>query len=264
MYLSADYVNSPEKKLRFLERQFESGTTSGVLYLEALQIFQGNPDYLVKLGSFEQQVLYYGIRKEYFKAELAEQFLELIDKKKEYSPIICEILEKLYERKAENRIVAIMCALLLKGGVTGPKALPWYEKGVEQQLRLTNLYEAYMSSLDPNTQKTLPKAAVLYFVFNNKLDYERCAFLYDYVLDNKVLYADVYEKYVVKAKEFVVEQIAKERINRHLANLYAKLVTPDMINFSHSARLLLRISIRESFGSFPIIAFLTDKLLTAS
>ena len=230
LYLSADYVNSPEKKLRFLERQFESGTTSGVLYLEALQIFQGNPDYLVKLGSFEQQVLYYGIRKEYFKAELAEQFLELIDKKKEYSPIICEILEKLYERKAENRIVAIMCALLLKGGVTGPKALPWYEKGVEQQLRLTNLYEAYMSSLDPNTQKTLPKAAVLYFVFNNKLDYERCAFLYDYVLDNKVLYADVYEKYVVKAKEFVVEQIAKERINRHLANLYAKLVTPDMIN----------------------------------
>lgn len=229
LYLSVDYIDSPEKKLRFLEKQFERGTTSVVLYLEAIQAFQNNPSCLKKLDGFEQQVLLYGIRKDCFKPELAEQFLEVADKKKDYSPILMEALELLYEKKADKRIVPIMCVMLLKGGVFGPKALPWYERGIEQQLRITNLYEAYMASIDPDEQKTLPKAAVLYFAYNNKLDYERAAFLYDFVLDNKVLYADVYEKYVVRAKEFIQEQISKERISRHLANLYAKLYTPELI-----------------------------------
>lgn len=230
LYLSVEYIDSPEKKLRFIEDQFDRGTTSVVLYLEALQIFQGNPACLKKLDGFEQQVLLYGLRKDCCKPELAEQIIEIAEKKKEYSPILCEILELLYEKKADKRIVSIMCTLLLKGGIFGAKALPWYEQGVVQQLRITNLYEAYMSSLDPDEQKTLPKAAVLYFVYNNKLDFERAAFLYDFVLDNKVLYEEVYDKYVVKAREFVEDQIGRERISRHLANLYAKLFTPDMIN----------------------------------
>lgn len=229
LYLSEEFFNHPDKKLRFLEKQFDRGSNSVVLYLEALQIFQSNPAYLIRLGQFEQQVLYYGARQDCFQQELTERFLEVLEKKKEYSPILCNLLEILYEKRQDSRIVSCMCAMLLKGGVMGPKALTWYEKGVEQQLRLTNLYEAYMSSIDPNTQKGLPKAAVLYFVYNNKLDYERCAFLYDHVLDNKVLYAEVYERYVLKARDFVLEQIGKERINRHLANLYAKLITPEMI-----------------------------------
>lgn len=247
MYLSEEYVNSPDKKLRFLERQFERGCHSPVLYLEALQLYQSNPARLGKLEDFELQVLYYGMRKDCFGQELVEQFLEVLEKRKEYSPVLCRLLELLYDRRQDGRIVQAMCQFCVKGGVTGPRALPWYEKGVEQQLRITNLYESFLASIDPETRKSLPKAAVLYFAYQNKLDYERQAFLYDYVLDNKVLYAEVYDKYLALAKAFVREQIGKERIGRHLANLYAKLFTPDMIderNASAFAKLLFSTHIQ--------------------
>lgn len=249
LYLSEEYVNSPEKKLQFLERQFERGCYSAVLYLEALQVFQSNPSLLRRIGEFELQVLYYGIRKDCFGQELIEQFLEILEKKKEYSPVLCSLLEKLYEKRKDGRIVQAMCMLLVKGGIIGPKALPWYEKGVEQQLRITNLYESFLSSLDPQTRKGLPKAAVLYFAYQSKMDYERQAFLYDHVLDNKVLYAEVYDKYLAMAKSFVQEQIGKERINRHLASLYSKLFTPDMIteqNAGSFAKILFATKIRVS------------------
>lgn len=236
LFLSEEYNKMPAAKLQFLERQFDRGCTSFVLYIEAMQILNNNPALLRKLGDFEQQVLYYGIRRDYFNQELAERFLGLLDRNKDYAPILCRILEKLYEKRKDARIVQEMCFLLSKGTVTGQKAAVWYERGVEEQLRITNLYESYMMSLDPEKTKTLPKAAVLYFSYQNNLDYKRSALLYDYVLDNRMLYPDCYDKYLMRCQEFVAEQIDKERINRHLANLYNRLITSDMITQETAAK----------------------------
>lgn len=240
LYLSDEFSGRPAEKLRFMERQFELGCRSYVIYVEALQAYLSNPALLRRLGGFERQVLFFGIRQDYFSPDLAERFLELMEKNKEYSPILCRILESLYKKRKDARIVRFLCEQYLRGGVIGPKALPWYEKGVEEQLRLTNLYEAFMASLDPEQRKNLPKAAVLYFSLQNKLDYERSAFLYDYVLDNKVLFADVYDKYVLKCRDFVTEQVAKGRINKHLARIYTRMLTSEMIT-EQNAETIIRL-----------------------
>ena len=240
LYLSEEFVDRPGEKLRFMEKQFDLGCRSFVFYVEALQAYLSNPALLRKLGAFERQVLYYGIRQDFFSPDLAERFLGLLEKEKDYSPLLCDILEKLYQKRKDVRIVQRLCELYVRGGVLGPRSLPWYEKGVEEQLRITNLYESFMSSLDPEERKTLPKAAVLYFSYQNKLDYERSAFLYDYVLDNKVLYAEVYDKYVLKCRDFVLEQISKGRINKHLARLYARMLLPEMIT-QQNADMILRL-----------------------
>lgn len=237
IYLSDEFSKMPIAKFQFIERQFERGSRSFVLYIEALQILNNNPSILRKLGRFEQQVMYYGVSRDYFNAELAERFLELLGKNKEFSPTLCRILEKLYEKRADGRIVQEMCALLARGAVTGPRACIWYERGVEEQLRITNLYEFYMMSLDPESVRSIPKSVVLYFAYQNNLDYSRSALLYDYVLDNKILFADSYDKYLTKCKEFLKEQVGRERINRHLANLYARLITPDMITDKNADKL---------------------------
>ena len=240
LYLSEEFNNLPAARLQFLERQFQRGGKSLVLYIEALQIFNNNSAMLRKLGDFEEQVLYFGVKKDYFGNDLVERFLELLPKNKEYSPVLCRILEKLYQKKKDKRIVQEMCALLARGGITGPSASFWYERGVEEQLRITNLYELYMMSIDPEKQKDLPKAAVLYFSYQNHLDYARSALLFDYVLDNKVLYADVYDKYVLKCRDFVKEQIGKERISRRLANLYSRMLTPEMMQ-QFDPKVLMRL-----------------------
>ncbi len=238
LYLSAEFVDRPAEKLRFMERQYELGCRSFVIYVEALQTYLSNPALLRKLGDFEKQVIAYGIRKDYFSPDLAERYLELLEKDKEYSPVVCRSLERLYRKRKDARIVRHICERFVRGGILGARALPWYEKGVEDQLRITNLYEAFMASLNPEERKGLPKAAVLYFSLQTKLDVERSAFLYDYVLDNKVLYADVYEKYLLKARDFVAEQVAKCRINKHLARLYTRILTSDMITDQNAETVL--------------------------
>lgn len=247
LYLSDEFTKMPVAKFQFIEKQFDRGSNSFVLYIEALQILNNNPSLLRKLDRFEQQVLYYGVRRDYLNAELVERFLELVDKNNRFSLTIYRILDKLYEKRADDRIVQKMCLLLTRGGVTGPKACVWYERGVEDQLRITNLYEFYMMSLNPENVKSLPKAVVLYFAYQNNLDYSRSALLYDYVLDNRLLFSDSYEKYLLKAEEFIKEQISRGRINRHLANLYARLITSEMIteqNAEKLARLFFATKIR--------------------
>ena len=46
------------------------------------------------------------------------------------------------------RILQEVCSLLIKGSKTGPDAFTWYQMGVESHLRITNLYEYYMASVD--------------------------------------------------------------------------------------------------------------------
>lgn len=229
LYLSDELSNLPAAKLQLLERQFDRGGVSRVLYIEALQILNNTPTLLRRIGRFEEQVLYYGITREYLSPEVAERFLEILDARKEYSPVLCMTLEKLYEKRKDVRIVQEMCRLYAKEGILGDKALLWYERGVEHQLRITNLYELYMACLDPEEKRKLPKAAVLYFFYQNNLDYERSAILYNYVLGNKVMFEEIYDKYYLKAREFALEQLEKGRINRNLAQLYERILPPEEV-----------------------------------
>ena len=91
----------------------------------------------------------------------------------------------MYEKKEDVRILQEICSLLIKGSKTGPDAYIWYQKGVESHLRITNLYEYYMASVDMDSAMELPKVILMYFSFQNNLDYEHSAFLYAYLLKHR-------------------------------------------------------------------------------
>lgn len=230
LYLSEEYHKSVTGKWVLLEKQFTAGCYSPMLYIEALSLLNNNPALLRKLGSFEQQVLYYGARQEICKQEIVEQMLYLTGKVKDFSPVLFKLLEKLYRKKNDVRLLQELCTLLIKGGKTGEKYFGWYQAGVEAQLRITNLYEYYMMSLNLNEPQELPKIVLMYFSYQNNLDYEHSAYLYDYILQHKDKLGDIYESYRFRIERFVAEQIQKGHINRHLANLYNSLLKQEMVN----------------------------------
>lgn len=229
LYLSEEYNRSAAGKWQFLERQFYRGCSSPVLYIEALLLVLGNPTLLRKLGEFEQQVLLYGAKQEMLGGEIMEQFLYLVGKGKDYSHTLFLILERCYRRNQDVRVLQEICTLLIKGGRTGQKYFEWYSKGVEKELRITKLYEYFMISIDRNQIQTLPKMVLMYFSYQNNLDYEQSAFLYSYILKHKEEYEELYAGYHGRIERFVLEQIQKEHINRHLAYLYQEFLTPGMI-----------------------------------
>ncbi|MCH5341464.1 MAG: hypothetical protein J1E01_08350 [Acetatifactor sp.] len=230
LYLSQDYHKSVPGKWAFLEKQFEDGCSSPVLYIEAITMINNNPALLRKLGAFELQVLWYGTRQDILRPETEEQLLYLTGKAREFHPVLYRILVKLYGRRSDVRILQEICTLLIKGARTDNRYFEWYKAGVNAKLRITNLFEYYMMSLDLNVNQELPKTVLMYFSYQNNLDYERSAYLYDYIVQRADKLGEIYEVYRPRIEQFVLEQIKKEHINRPLANLYNRLLEPGMIN----------------------------------
>lgn len=229
LYLSEDYHKSATGKWVFLEKQYQIGCSSPVLYIEAVALVNSNPALLRHLGSFEQQVLWYGARQELLKQEVVEQLIYLVDRKKEYTDVLYKILRKLYGKKNDVRILQQICSLLIKGGKVGEPYFDWYRSGVENNLRITNLYEYFMMSLNPEKQPDIPKIVLMYFSYQSNLDYERTAYLYDYILRNESQLGDIYETYRLRIEHFCLEQISKQHINRQLADIYNRILQPGMI-----------------------------------
>ena len=229
LYLSQDFDKSPAGKWAFLEKQFELGCTSPILYIEAITMINNNPALLRKLGVFELQALWYGTKQDVLKQEAVEQLLYLTGKMRDYDPVLFRILVKLYGRKNDVRILQEICTLLIKGSRAGYQYFEWYKAGVSAKLRITNLFEYYMMSLDLSVAQELPRTVLMYFSYQNNLDYEHSAYLYDYILRRADKLGEIYEVYRPRMEQFVLDQIKKEHINRPLANLYNRLLQPGMI-----------------------------------
>ena len=230
LYLSEEYNKSATGKWLFLEKQYAGGSSSPVIYIEALILLNNNPAILRKLGTFERQILYYGAKRDFLNPEAVEQLLYLTGRVREYSPILFRTLKLLYKKQSDQRILQEICTLLIKGGKTGRDYFSWFKKGVEAQLRITNLYEYYMMSLDLNVPCKLPKTVLMYFSYQNNMDYEHMAYLYDHIVQNRDRLGDIYDTYRPRIEHFVLDQIKKGHINRQLANLYNEFLQPEMID----------------------------------
>ncbi len=229
LYLSEEYSRSATKKWMFLESQIEMGCYSPVIYIEALLLLNRNPSLLMKLGKFERHVLSYGAKQELLSKDVVMQFLYLVQKEKDFSPFLYRILEKCYKTQPDTAILQEICSMLIKGSKTGPKWYEWYRLGVEKELRITRLYEYYMLSVDRDKIDVLPKIILMYFSYQNTLQYDLAAFLYANVYRNREKFPDLYQNYLHTIEQFITEQILKRHINRDLAYLYKNLVTPRML-----------------------------------
>lgn len=230
LYLKPEYSYSAAKKWMFLEEQFKRGCHSPIIYIEAFQLIAVNPTLLMKLEEFEVQVLYYIVRKGILTRPIADQIHCLIPKMKEYSGLYYRMLTACYEIVQDREILTAICTLLMKGGKIGKEYFSWYKKGVEQEIRLTRLYESYMMSLDTEREEILPKMVLRYFSYHSELDYEKNAYLYNYIYQHREENRELYFTYEEKIERFMEEQIGRQHINRNLANLYEKLLTPQVLH----------------------------------
>lgn len=241
LYLSEEYQKSATKKLLFLEEQFHRGCTSPVIYIEALSLIHANPSLLMKLGEFEKQYLLYGAKKEWLSSEIIGQAVYLIGKTKDFSPLLYRFLTAAYAYQPEDGVLGEICTMLIRGNRTGREYFSWYARGVERNLRITRLYEYYMLSVDLNSTEPLPKIIMMYFSYQNSLDYEHSAFLYANLYRNREQFPELYANYRNIMEQFVIKQICSQHINKDLAYLYKNILVPRMVDgevATHLGRLM--------------------------
>lgn len=229
MNLDEEYQKTPDAKWRFLEEQFHLGCTSPAMLCEAVELFRENPSLLLRLESFEQQVIWFATKNEVMTDRMIEHILYLSGKVNTFSTLLYRVLSAIYEKKKSEEALLCVCRLLIIGDKRENEYFPWYQLGMQKDLRVPKLYEYYMYALDMEKEQEIPKILLMYFAYQNNLDYEKTAYLYAYVLRNSTKYPELSAQYSVRAERFVMDQIKAGHINQDLAYLYQNALFPQML-----------------------------------
>ncbi|MDO4166069.1 MAG: DUF5717 family protein [Eubacteriales bacterium] len=223
-------MQSVRRKLAAIVEQLETGCNSPVMYLEACQILNEAPVHLKELTPQMGEVLHWGCKKQYVNRELALRYVYLAGRLKQYSPRVMQDLILLYEQFSEDEILTEICKMLMLGQRTSAAAFSWYEKGIARNLKITELYEYYMYSLDESQDIALNSSILLYFSYDNHLTADKKAMLYAYIVREREQDPETYASYRDAMQEFALHQLELGRINRNLAVLYTEFIDADSMD----------------------------------
>jgi len=236
LYLSPSY-QSERRKYEDIVKQLRYPCHSPVLFLEVCSILNDTPELLTELTAGLCEAVHWGAKHGFIVKDVALRYSYLAGKLRNYSVIVRQDLCRFYEQFGGEEILAAVCKLLMKGQLTGPDTFYWYRLGVEHNLKLTDLYEYYMYSIDENQEIRLEDSTLLYFLYDNHLTVSKKAMLYAYVVRNKADKGETYDAYRPVMEEFTFRQLAAGRINSNLAVLYEEFIQEELIN-EHIAKQL--------------------------
>lgn len=229
LHLKDDYINDDRAKWEFIKKQYDDGSNSPVLFIEALETMLQTPSVMSSIGEFEIAFMTFVIRKGALARDIRNRFVFLCEKQTTFSNDIYEILKVCYKAEEKNDTLTEICRQLMSGNKMGEEYFEWYAKAVEQELRINKLYEYYIMSINLDYEGRLPKLVLMYFAYRSNLDYERNAFLYANVLKHKQAYLDIYTDYYETIEEFAREQLFNGRVSRDLSFIY-KMVLGDKLS----------------------------------
>ena len=229
--LPTSYNSSVGSRWNLLEYLFNQGNcTSPVLYADAIELINENSTVIRQVDRFALQVISCGARYDAFNPSALEQIIFLAGRVRDYSKVFLKALISLYDKHEDKRILQEICAQLIKGQRQDEKAFYWYAKAIEADIRLTNLYEYYVFSIDTEKAVEIPRTVLLYFSYQNSLDYERMAYIYHYMIAVREHYPDIFENNIKNIEEFANNQMRKHRINKDLSVIYECFLNPESID----------------------------------
>ena len=213
------------ERIRVLERQFSNGANHVLMYAEAYLCYRDHVLLLRKLTAFEIQILDFATKYKIISKELALHMADLMLQQKRYDKRFCRILKRAYKMYEEPKILQALCAQLINGNHRETACFPWYAKAVREGLKIAQLYEYYMLSMDVNKVKgPLPQSVYLYFMHGNQLDYKKTAILYANILTYEEEGGQIYQNYKEKIKQFAWEQLLKRHVNEQLRIIYNRFL----------------------------------------
>ena len=230
-YLGPDSESNKSIKLIRIKDTVNTGCTSPVMYIEALNIINAQPVLLRVLNQFEMRVINYGCKNGIITEKLAMQIADVAANEKNISINTLIILKKLYEQFDKDEILTVLVPQMIRMGMTGDNCFEIYEKGVLRGLRITRLYEFYIASMPKNIERQLPKIVLMYFAYDNILSDSDKAFLYANIVTGRdSYYKNIYEGYDRNIEIFVYEQLKDGKISDNLAVLYKALLKTQLIS----------------------------------
>ncbi len=222
--LRESYFDNSQEKLRAIGRWIENGYPSPLLYLEAYDLILAEPYLLRDFGTYERRLLCWMRRMNCITPEIAEQIFVVADGSRQFDRNIYKVLCAAYEVDSRPEYVGTICSYLIKGQQFDTAYHHWYASGVDEGLKITGLYEAYLLSLDEREVAPMPKIIQLYFQYRSNLPYRKLAVLYNNIIATREESPEIYANYVKAIGRFAMEQSQLQHMDDNLAVVYSNML----------------------------------------
>lgn len=238
LFLDPQMNQSTSRKLSAIEEKIAEGMYSPILYMEAYYLIKNDVYLLQKMGDFERYVLHWAAKEGEITAAVAKQMTQCASQIRQYHSVWYEILEACYQANQDKEMLQTICGFCIKWNLFSGKYFVWYDKGIQEELRLAGLYEAWLESADPEQIEQFPKTVMLYFQYKSNLNYKKQALLYASIIKKKADLRSVYEAYEKHIEHFAMEQLLLQHIDENLAVLYEELLKKYAVNHEISKALV--------------------------
>lgn len=229
LFVKEEYCANAASRLLALKQRMADGSRSPFFMMEVYYVYWQNPYLLTHLGSFDIQVLYWAGRRGVLTEEFAVAVISLAGNVRTYQPLFYRVLCMLYEKYDKPELLSSICSYLLRTQRFAPRYHEWYERGIEEDLRLAGLNEAYLMSMDDRNIKTMPRIVQLYFQYNTSIPYKQKAALLVNIIAGKEKEPEVYQNYRRIMEEFACEQILEGHMDDNLSIIYSEIMDRGMI-----------------------------------
>lgn len=220
------------ERLRALEKQFYEDRSHSIwFYLQAFRCFREKSSSLKKLGMFEVRVLLFAVKHRLMTRELALYTANHASQMKVFDRHLYDVLVQSYGMYKESMILTAICTLLIKGNCVESVYFKWYQKAVESELKIAQLYEYYMAAVIPERfNKALPRSVYLYFMHGNTLNYQKCAFLYANLITYEDETSEIYAHYRDEMEAFAWNQLDRRNVDNQLRIIYKRFISESQMN----------------------------------
>lgn len=225
LFLRDEYADGGHQKRKDLEKRIMEGDDSPLFYVEAYCLYQKEPYLLSHFGEFELKIFYWAYKQGVLSKDLAEQAVSVFSERLPYKRLAFRLLEACYEILNEERTLSVICGYLIRNQKYGKRFFPWYVLGIQNKLRITGLYEAYLQSMDDRSIQEIPQIIQMYFKYNNHLANRQKSILYVNIIAEKAQKPQLFEQHYPAMERFAYEQMEEGRIDDNLAVIYKEVLS---------------------------------------
>lgn len=238
MHVASEFREDKTALYKQMERLYEAGMRSPIMYLELCDIFNQEPLMFRKLGSLELAAVRWGIRQDYISSEIKQSYVLLAAKEKGFSKKIFRSLESIYKETDGLDCLKVMVTMLITGNRLEHKYHKYYALAVDASLKLIGLNECFLRSMNFKEYDRIPFPVLKYLNYKNTLSESETAYLYANIIANKEDYVNVYHEYIGNIEAFMGEQILQGHIDDDLSVIYAEFLDPAQVNEKYAFQLV--------------------------
>ena len=228
-YMDERYDENPSLKYTLVKRMFNNGCHSPIMYYEAANVLNKQPELLRILNKFEIQILNFVGKYHLATEELAKQTAEIMSREKGFHENYLKILMRIYEDTKNEDVLYCICSMIIHGNKINTRYFHWLEEGVKKELKITNLYEYYIYTADTGNYDMLQKSVYKYFSYGtDTLIYNRDYF-YANLITNFSQTDELFLKYRENLEKYVTQELLKGNNNAHLRIVYSRVLNDNFI-----------------------------------